>query len=132
MELNVNSNMLVVILILTLMIVIHVMDNYIYLYRPVLFEFINLLVFNHLIGVNDNRIGFNYDENEPVKIEKCEYEFGDLFNGYDYLSIPAPPSQIIFDFINSGAGLRKYFVFECEFDVLVWENDIIDVKYFIF
>ena len=35
------------------------------------------LVFIYLDGVNDNRVGFNC-ENETVKMEKCEYEFGDL------------------------------------------------------
>ena len=38
------------------------------------------LVFNYLDGVYDNRIGYVYVENQNVKIQKCEYDFGDLFN----------------------------------------------------
>ena len=39
------------------------------------------LVFNYLNAVNDNGVGFVYDKNENVKIEKYEYDFDDSFKG---------------------------------------------------
>ena len=39
------------------------------------------MLINCLDGVNDSGIGLVYGKNASVQVEKCEYDFGNLFNG---------------------------------------------------